>query len=205
MTASPILWELPHPLSCHELLCTTQNCCLYICVIPFSRAAGERGRTYKRRNVPNRKCQHFPTCNWLIRTVLTGGALLGLRTKLRSSKCENGAIQSVTGRKMLTLPVWWAKQEVTIFTSSPKCPTSREAPFLWKRGKSINCRRETAGTSCLARKTGFTIVFPIPRHPIHEKTVEINQLLAGKFWHFLFDKQNRKWSHFELHHCVQHP
>ena len=53
---------------------------------------------------PNRKCHHFPACNWLIRTVLTG-AFSVWRTTLGSSKCGSGANQSITGRKMLALPV----------------------------------------------------------------------------------------------------
>ena len=96
-----------------------------------------------------------------------------------------------------------------IFGTSPS--SFRHTPILRKQHKSINYGQENAGTSCLASKTGsddifdFTIVIGIPNYPLPEKTARIDQLQAGKCWHFLFGEQNRKWSHFELHHCVQHP
>ena len=52
--------------------------------------------------------------------------------------CENGTNQSINGSKMLSLPVWRAKQEETIFWASPLYSASRETPFLWKRHGSIN-------------------------------------------------------------------
>ena len=69
---------------------------------------------------------------------------------------------------------------------------------MWKQYKSINYRQQNAGTFCLSSKTGsdnifdFTIVFCIPRIRLPEKTAGINQLPAGKCWHLLFGKQNRK-------------
>ena len=82
---------------------------------------------------------------------------------------------------------------------------------MWKRRKSINYRQENAGTSCLGSKTGssdifgFTMVFRIPRSPLPEKAVWIKQLQAGKWGHFLFGEQNRKWQHLWLHHSVPYP
>ena len=69
---------------------------------------------------------------------------------------------------------------------------------MWNQHKSINYRKVNAGTSCFASKAGsdlilsFFIVFVIPRNPLPEKTARINQLQAGKCWHFLFGEQNRK-------------
>ena len=87
-----------------------------------------------------------------------------------------------------------------------------EKPSPWE--SSVNqaiTSKKNVGTSCLASKSwsddisGFIIVFRIPRYPLPEKTAGINQLQTGKRRHFLFDEQNRKWSHLELHHRVQHP
>ena len=57
---------------------------------------------------------------------------------------------------------------------------------MWKRHQSINDTQENAATSCLSSKTGsdnilgFAIVFHIPRNPLPVKTVQLNQLQAGK-------------------------
>ena len=75
----------------------------------------------------------------------------------------------------------------------------------------MNYRQENAGTSCSGSKTGgyaifnFTIAFRIQRNLLPEKTARINQLQAGKRWHFLFGEQNRKQRHFWLGHGVPHP
>ena len=39
---------------------------------------------------------------------------------------------------------------------------------------------------------GFTMVFCIPRNPHSEKMARIDQLQAGKYWHFMFGEQNGK-------------
>ena len=39
---------------------------------------------------------------------------------------------------------------------------------------------------------GFTVVFRIPRNSLPVRTAQINQLKAGKCFHFLFREQNRK-------------
>ena len=78
------------------------------------------------------------------------------------------ANQSITGRKMLALPIWGTK----------------------------------TGSDAILN---FTIAFRIQRNLLPEKTTQINHLQSRKRWHFLFGKQNRKWRHFEIHHCVPHP
>ena len=52
---------------------------------------------------------------------------------------------------------------------------------------------------------GFTMVFRISRSPRPEKAVWIKHLKAGKWGHFLFGEQNRKWQHLWLHHSVPYP
>ena len=51
-------------------------------------------------------------------------------------------------------------------------------------------------------KVQFTFVFSLilnfTRNPLLVKTARINQLQAGKCWHFLFGKQNRKLRHFRF-------
>ena len=60
---------------------------------------------------------------------------------------ENGTIQSFTGRKMLALPVWRAKQEVRPFWTSPLRSASLDTPFLRKWHRSSNKWQENADTS----------------------------------------------------------
>ena len=48
---------------------------------------------------PNRKCQHFRACNWLIRAVFSGRGLLGMRN-------------TMVKPEMSSLPVLLARQEV---------------------------------------------------------------------------------------------
>ena len=73
---------------------------------------------------------------------------------------------------------------------------------MWKRRKSINYRQENAGTSCLGSKTGsdaifnFTIAFRIQKNLLPEKTARINQLQAGKRWHFLFGEWKQEAATF---------
>ena len=139
------------------------------------------------------------------------GAFSGGPTKLESLKWENGANQWITGRKMLVLLVWGTKQEVKPFLTSPLPSAPRETSFLRKRHEAINYRQENAGTSCLASETGssnifgFTMLFGIPISPVPEKAVWIKQLQVGKWGHFLFGEQNRKWKHLWLHHSVPYP
>ena len=113
------------------------------------------------------------------------GAFSGWPTKLESLKCENSANQSITGRKMLALPVWGAKQEVMPFSTSPLPSTSRKTSSLRKRRESVNYRQENAGTSCLTSKAGgevilnFTNMFSIPRNP-HPEKYGMNQSIYGR-------------------------
>ena len=64
------------------------------------------------------------------------------RTQWWSLKCENGTNQSVTCRKILALPAWQVKQEVTAFFTSPQWFASRKPPS-WEKGtnQSITVRK----------------------------------------------------------------
>ena len=161
--------------------------------------------------LPNRKCQPFPAYYWLIHAVFLLRGFSGCRTLWCNRKCCHFLFYS-PNRKCQHFPACnWLLWAVSQFNPSPLCSSSLKTPFLRKRHKSINYGQENAGTSCVASKTGsddildFNIVFPIPGNPLHEKTTRINQLRTGKYWHVLFGKQNRKWRHFQLHHCVRNP
>ena len=45
---------------------------VYVSVWSLFQDRRGRGRTSKCQNKPNRKCQHFPVCNWLICTAFQG-------------------------------------------------------------------------------------------------------------------------------------
>ena len=61
---------------------------------------------------------------------------------------ENGTNKSITGRKMLAVPVWRAKQEVKPFWTSPLRSASLETPILRKWHRPSNKWQENADTSC---------------------------------------------------------
>ena len=77
-------------------------------------------------------CIFLPVIDWFA-PFSQEGAFSGWQPKLRSLKCENRANKPITGRKMLALPVWGAKQEVTPFWTSPLSSASRKTSFLRKR------------------------------------------------------------------------
>ena len=52
---------------------------------------------------PNRKCQCFPVCNWLIRAIFSGRRFLWMRN-------------AMVKFKMASLPVLLPKQEVSVFS-----------------------------------------------------------------------------------------
>ena len=67
---------------------------------------------------PNRKWQNFLTCNWF--APFTHFQFLNFVCHPeKATSYENGTNQSITGRKMLALPVWRAKQEVTALWALP--------------------------------------------------------------------------------------
>ena len=124
-----------------------------MCVFdPFSRTAGERGRTYKRLNLPKKKCRHFP--------VFILIDLYRFRRKGISSDAEHqgearNAVTSCfprqTGSASISLLVidWFGPfLQVGTFSGwqtklrSLKCENSASR-------KSINYRQKNAGTSCL--------------------------------------------------------
>ena len=183
---------------------------------PFFRAEGERGRTSKRQNGPNRKCQHFPVIYRLIHAVFSGRGFLGILNAMVKFKiflpvtdgfvafshfnlhhlsghpkkplsCENGTNRSVKCRKMLALSVWQLNRKWSHFE------LDRCIQHPVKPGKINQLQSGKYCTSCLAAKqevkpfwTSPLIAFSIPRNSLPEKTARINQSMTGKCWHFLF-------------------
>ena len=124
------------------------------------------------------KCR-FHACNQLIRAFFSGKRILGMgntwvKPKMSSppdwfalfshvklDHCvlhpdkyplrENGTKHSITSGKILPLPVWRAKQEVTVFWTSQLHSAYLKTPDLRKGYGSINKWQENADTSCLAR------------------------------------------------------
>ena len=146
--------------------------------------------------------------NWLIRAVFSGWGCLGIRNTMVKSKMGKRH-KSITGRKMLALPVWREKTGSDNIFKFTIVFTSRETPILRKRHELINYRQEYAGTSCLPSKTGsgnifdFTIVFRIPGNPLHEKTAWNSRLPTGKCRHFLFGETGSEAiSNFIITFCV---
>ena len=81
---------------------------------------------------------------------------------------DKGTNQSITGRKILALSVWRAKQEVKCWTS-PLCSSSIETPFLRKRHASIN---KSINTSCLAASDVWRFCV-LPFFPYAQKLAKI--------------------------------
>ena len=70
-------------------------------------------------------------------------------------------------------------------------------------GWSPKCHHLLIDLRCF-HMLNYTIVFFIPINTLYVKMAQNTQLQAGKYCHFLFGEQNRKWRHFELHNCIQH-
>ena len=106
--------------------------------VPFSQAVGFsrcRKQWWRAKCLhflcrsPNRKCQYFPACYWLIHIVFTGRGLLEMPNTMVIIKIELVSYQSITGSKMLVFLVWRAKQELTTFQTFPLYSASRATPF----------------------------------------------------------------------------
>ena len=193
--------------SCHLLL----DLCRFL-RIGVSRDAKRNDEVWKCHFLlclPNRKCLHFPVSNWLICAIYSWrGVSQGAEHYGEVGNVVASCFASLTGSASIFLSLidWFVR-------FSQEREVSRDEKH---NGEGWNVetvqinhyRQKNAGTSFLASKTGshdifdFTIVFRIPRIGLPEKSAGINQLPAGKCWHFLFGKQNRKWSSFKLHHCT---
>ena len=139
----------------------------------------------------NRKCPHFPACNWLTRVIFSRRGLLRVRN-------------TMVKPKMSYLPVLLAKQEVPSFSRlwlidshrSHRKGLSQDDQQswkfkMWKRRKSINYRQENTGLPVWGAKQEAATFLASP--------------WCSMVFHFLFDEQNRKWKYFELHQRYQHP